>query len=82
MNELRSVLACLDSVLRNELLEDIEERLDAVVSAALSPSCAEDVERLELDLFRCDLRSTAELEELADAVGCSYGEVQGTASRL
>ena len=49
-NELRSVFACLDKVMRNELLEDVEERLDAVADAPLSPSCAEEeVDRLELD---------------------------------
>lgn len=38
MKELRNVFACLDSVIRKELLEDADERFDAVVSAALSAS--------------------------------------------
>jgi hypothetical protein len=53
--ELRRLLACLDKVMRNELLEDVEERLEAVASAVLSPPCADDVDRLEVDLLAVDL---------------------------
>lgn len=67
MNELRSVFACLDKVMRNELLEDAEERFELDASAPASASCAEEVERLELDLFGCGRWSMAELDELAAA---------------
>lgn len=81
MKELRNVFACLDSVMRKELLEEAEERLEADASAALSFACAEEEDRLELDLLSWDRRSTAELEELADVVGCWYGEAIGTERR-
>lgn len=68
--------------MRNELFDDAEERFEAVVSGGLSPSCAELVERLDVDWFRCGLLLMAELEELAEAIGCWYGEALGTASRL
>jgi len=71
MNELRNVLACLDKVMRKELLDEAEDRLDAVESVILSWSCAEEADRLELDLLGCGLWSTAELDELAEAIaGC------------
>ena len=66
MNEFRNVLACLDNVMRKELLEDVEERLDAVAVFAFSWSCADEVDKLELDWLGCDRWSTAELEELDD----------------
>lgn len=46
--EFRSVFACLERVMRKELVEEVEERLEALASTALSFSCAEE-ERLELD---------------------------------
>lgn len=36
MNEWRNVFACLDSVMRKELLDDVEERLDEDAGAFLS----------------------------------------------
>lgn len=69
MNELRNDFACLVSVMRKELLDDVEERLDADASGLLSCSGPEEAERLELDLLGSEGRSMADPDELAEPAG-------------